>query len=192
MLGSALAFILACTPAGLLDLAAPKWKADESLRIDDAYKHVYQATRGSEHAAPSRAGAKKWLDNEWQALGASTTRTEPMWEPLCPGGEIGRLNLRPFKDSGGKVDELLDAFLGSVASFRSEPRAFVDAWAEVGRRLKKKPIGKITNKEWLRFDAEMKEKGYPAVHHSETYTTAHRPAYRILTLTEARRLIPSL
>ena len=192
MLGFALSFFLMCTPAALLDFAAPKWKAAEEIRIDDAYKYVYQATRGGEHAAPSREGAKKWLDNEWQTLGLSLVHKEPAWEPLCPGGEIGRLNLRPFKESGGKADDVVDAFLASAADYRSETKAFTDAWTELGKRLKRKRIGKITHKEWLRLDAEMRGKGYPAIHHSEAYNKAYRPAYRIITLDEARRLIPSL
>lgn len=182
--------ILACTPTALLDFAIPKWKTDKAMRIDDAYKYLYQATRGGEHAVPSREGAKKWLDNEWANLGAKVAN-EPAWEPLCPGGETGRLNLRPFKDAGGKADDLLNAFLQSSHEYKTEPATFIDAWAELGKRLKKKSIGKLDHKSWKKLDAEMKKKNYPAVHHSDEYNKAKRPAYRILTLEQAQLLIPS-
>ena len=181
---------LSCTTTALLDYAIPRWKADPNIRIDDVYKWTYQATRGGEHAAPSRDAAKKWLDNEWQTMG-DEPRRENEWIALCPGGEIGRLNLRSFKARGGKIDDILDAFLNSSREYRSEPKAFTDVWAELGTRLKKQGIGKVTHKEWQRLDGEMRKKDYPAVHHSEQYNKAHKPAYRIITLSDAQRIIPN-
>jgi hypothetical protein len=99
------------------------------------------------------------------------------------------LNLRTFKASGGKVDDLLAAFLASSREYRSEQSSFVNAWLELGKRLKKKPAGKLNHKEWSRLDAEMKAKNYPAIHHSETYEKANHPAYRILTSAEMKKLL---
>ncbi len=185
----ALTLLLVCTPAALLDFAIPAWKAEKEFRIEDAYKHLYQATRGGEHAAPDREVAKAWLEREWASMGDQPKGLNE-WEPLCPSGGIGRLNLRPFKARGGKADDLLDAFLTSASEYRSEPKAFIDAWAELGKRLGETGFGKISRQEWLRLDAEMKKKDYPAIHHSETYAEANRPAYRIITLQQKRRLIP--
>ncbi len=186
----AAALLLLCTPSALLDFAIPRWKSDPSVRIEDAYKWTYQATRGGEHAAPSRDAVKSWLDNEWRAMGGEP-KGENEWVPLCPGGEIGRLNLRPYKERGGSADALVDAFIASAREYRAEPKAFTDAWAELGKHLKAGGFGAVTYKEWLRLDAEMKKKGYPAIHHSETYNRSHRPAYRIITREQAQRLIPS-
>ena len=180
--------ILSCLPAALLNFAIPKWKADKNTRIEDAYKWTYQATRGGEHAVPDEESARKWLDSEWSELGKPTA-DEVVWEPLCPGSEIGRLNLRPFRKSGGKSDDLLEAFLASSREYRSEQSSFVDAWLELGKRLKKKPAGKLNYKEWAKFDAEMKAKNYPAIHHSETYEKVNHPAYRILTSAEMKKLL---
>lgn len=182
--------LLACAPTALLDFAIPKWKTDNSTRIEDAYKYLYQATRGGEHAAPSKEVAKNWLDNEWQNLGVAL-KNEATWEHLCPDGSIGRLNLRPFKDSGGNTDDLLDAFLQSAREYETEPSGFTDVWFELGKRLKKHGFDRITHKEWKRLDGEMKKKKYPAIHHSDVYKKAKRPAYRILTLEQGQRLIPS-
>lgn len=182
--------ILTCIPTTLLDFAIPKWKADKNVRIEDAYKWTYQATRGGEHAVPSREAARSWLEREWQSMGEEP-KGENEWIALCPGSEIGRLNLRPFKSRGGKMEDILDAFLTSSRDFTSEPKAFTDAWAELGKRLKAKKIGTLTYKEWLRLDAEMKKKDYPAIHHSKPYNKANRPAYRIITLPQAQMIIPS-
>lgn len=169
--------ILNCLPSALLDFALPKLKADKNVRIEDAYKWTYQATRGGEHAVPDAESARIWLDNEWSTLGKLATNESP-WEPLCPGGEIGRLNLRPFKARNGKADDLLEAFLASSREYKTEQSSFVDAWLELGRRLKEKSVGKLDYKSWVKLDAEMKAKNYPAIHHSETYEKANHPAYR--------------
>ena len=183
-------FFLLCTQTVLLDFAIPKWKADTNVRIEDAYKWTYQATRGGEHAVPDEESARKWLEGEWRMLGKPNAN-EAVWEPLCPGGEIGRLNLRPFKINGGKSDELLEAFLASSREFKGEESDFVAAWTELGKRLKRKSIGKISHKEWVRLDAEMKKENYPAIHHSKLYDKANKPAYRIITLLEAQDIIPN-
>jgi hypothetical protein len=185
-----LAFVLACLPYALIDFVQPIFKSDNAVQIEDAYKWIFQATRGGEHAAPSREGAKSWLDNEWSALGDDVSG-EKEWSPLCPDGTIGRVNLRPFRKRGGKADDIVNAFLNSAVEFRSEPADFTAAWDELGKRLKKSKIGVLTYKSWQKFDKEMKAKGYPAVHHSESYNKSRRPAYRVVTLANAQRLIPS-
>lgn len=184
--------ILSCLPSALLDFAIPKWKADPNVRIEDAYKWLYQATRGGEHAAPDRESAKQWLEIEWQSLGKPLSG-ETLWEPLCHDGSIGRLNLRVYKSSGGKMDDILDAFLVSsreVSSreYREVGSSFTDSWQEFGARLKRKRTGKLTYGEWSRLDAEMRPKNYLAIHHSQQFDEAHHPAYRVLTSAQKKKL----
>lgn len=190
MIFASMIMFLLCTPAALLDYAMPRWRSDPTIRIEDAYKWTYQATRGGEHAAPSREAAKTWLEREWQSMG-DEPKSENEWIALCPNGEIGRLNLRPFKARGGKMDDIIDAFLTSAKDYKGEPKAFTDAWAELGTRLTKGGFGSINHQEWQRLDAEMKKKDYPAVHHSQQYNKTYKPAYRIITLNEAQRIIPN-
>lgn len=183
-----LVFLLVCLPTALLDFASAQWAADPGLAMQDAYKWLFQATRGGEHAAPSREAASAWLDREWKSLRPGPAN-EKLWEPLCPAGEIGRLNLRPFQAGGGGPELVLDAFLASSAHYRPDQKVFSTAWAELGRRLKRKKIGGLTYADWRAFDAEMNKKGYPAVHHSRAYQESRLPAYRIITSEEYRRLV---
>ncbi|MFM9904663.1 MAG: hypothetical protein ACKVQJ_08850 [Pyrinomonadaceae bacterium] len=187
----AIVLMLSCLPSALIDFAMPKWKADKNVRIEDTYKWLYQATRGGEHAAPDREMAKQWLDGEWSGL-SLPQKGEPLWDPLCPGGEIGRLNLRPFKTRGGSEDDILAAFLTASREYRSTVSSFTDAWLELGKRLRKKSLGQIDRKAWDRLDGDMKAKDYPAIHHSSNYEKANNPAYRILTAGEMRKLIAKL
>ncbi len=187
----AIALLLSCLPTALIDFALPKWKADKNVGIEDAYKWTFQATRGGEHAAPDTESARKWLDNEWSSMGIAA-KNIAVWEPLCPGGEIGRLNLRPFKTKGGEPGDLLEAFLASSREYRSDGTNFIAAWNELGKRLKKKSYGTLTYKDWSKLDAEMRAKNYSAIHHSDTYNNAEHPAYRILTATEYKRSLATL
>src|SRR5258708_6322121 len=162
----AFALFIACLPSALIDFALPIWKADKNVRIEDAYKWTYQATRGGEHAVPDTESARKWLDGEWQTLGKRAAN-EPIWEPLCPGGEIGRLNLRPLRAQGGKSDDLLEAFLASSREYRSDGSNFIAAWNELGTRLNKKSVGNLNRKACAELDDEMKAKSYMTYQHSD-------------------------
>lgn len=184
-------FLLTCLPGLLLDFASAQWKNDANMEIRDAYKWLFQAANGGEHAAPSRAAAKQWLDNEWSSLGDAEP-DEPLWEPLCDDGTIGRMNLRAFKNRGGKSEDVLNAFLKSAGEYKGDGKTFAAAWNELGIRLKKHPIGVLKYDDWKTFDDEMRSDEYPAVHHSEKYETAHRPAYRIITKTEMEKLLRTL
>lgn len=185
----ALVVYLVCLPTALLDFALPLWKADPSVRIEDAYKWTYQATRGGEHAVPDEESARKWLDGEWESLGRLESK-ELVWEPLCPGAEIGRLNLRPYRERGGEPGDVLAAFLASSRDYRADGSRFLAAWRELGERLTREPAGVLNRKSWENLDGEMKAKNYPAIHHSKPYETAKRPAYRIMTMREMKKIAP--
>jgi hypothetical protein len=183
----ALALLLSCTPTALLDFAIPKWKTDHAVHIEDAYKWIYQATRGGEHAAPDREMARQWLESEWSALG-KPEKDEPLWEPLCKDESIGRFNLRVFRLKGGKMDVVLEAFVTSSREFKESGTSFVDTWLQLGERLRTHPVNVVTYHEWTRLDNEMKPKKYPPLHHSKSYEDKQHPAYRVLTGTQFRTI----
>jgi len=166
------------------------WRADAAMEVADAYKWIYQATEGGEHAAPSRAEAAAWLEREWATLGAPLAG-EPLVEPLGDTG-IVRLNLRPFRARGGDPAAVVDAFLASAAEVRPDPERFSREWHALGDALGREPIGRLTRAAWEALDADTAPRGYPAVHHSETYERAYRPAYRVLTAEHARALVEAL
>jgi hypothetical protein len=183
-----LIFILTCLPSALIDFAMPIWKTEPAMQMEDAYKWIYQATRGGEHAAPDREMAKQWLDAEWKTLFEPMAH-EPIWQPLCEDGSIGRLNLRPYKQRGGNPDDLVDAFVAGAKEFKGTEADFLAAWNGLGNRLKKRAAGSLSHKQWKTLDTAMKAKNYPAIHHSERYNKALIPAYRILPAGEMKKLI---
>ena len=183
-----LIFILTCLPSALIDFALPVWKQQPAVQMEDAYKWIYQAARGGEHAAPDREMAGDWLDKEWKTL-TEPRENEPLWQPLCKDGSIGRLNLRPYKSRGGDPDDLVDAFVAGANGFKGTEIDFLATWNELGKSLKNRSAGGLDHKKWKALDAEMKKQGYPAVHHSEKYSDAFRPAYRILPEAQMKKLL---
>ena len=116
---------------------------------------------------------------------------ELLLEPLGDSG-IVRLNLRPYRVRGGDRDALLDAFLASAAEVRPDRARFSHAWRALGDELRLGPVGRLTRDAWKALDADTAPRGYPAVHHSETYERTRRPAYRVLTAARAQALAAGL
>lgn len=165
--------------------------SDPELRIEDAYKWLYHATRGGEHALDIETAARLWLEHEWAAL-EPPAAGEPLWEPLSADGRIGRLHLRPYRQRGGDLPALHQAFVAGATSFDSSPGRFLRAWRALGRTLTRSPRGYLTGPEWRRLDRLLRAQGYPPIHHSPEYEHARRPAYRVLPGNEARHLIETL
>jgi hypothetical protein len=188
-----LAFLLFFSPAPDpdADFFLAQAGIDPELRIADAYKWLFHATRGGEHAIANEFAVRKWLDQEWATLGPPQPG-EPLWVPLTPDGRIGRLNLRPYRARGGTPDALQAAFLASAKSFAADPARFRTAWNALGRQLVRHPQGYLTRAEWERLDRERRGQGYPAIHHSPEYENARQPAYRVLTTLEAGKLTNAL
>lgn len=149
-----------------------------SMEIQDLYKLVFQAAMGSEHAVPDRQAAQQWLERELATLVIGSE--EPFSEPLSPDGELVRVNLRGYVEQGGDTRELLDAFIATAKQFEASEGGlerywgYVEAMAETGQiPYPKGQLGK-----WF---AEMRDQGFPAVHHSSSYRNLYQPAYRVVS-----------
>jgi hypothetical protein len=191
LLAASLAALLAAPPAPVFReverFAEEALRADPEVRIEDAYKWLFHASRGGEHAIRDAEAARAWLEREWASLGAPEPE-EPLVVALRPDGALVRLNLRPYRARGGRPSDILDAFVRSASAFRGDGGGFEAAWGELGRRLEARPFGHLDARAFRALDAEARAKGFPAWHHSPSYQDSKRPAYRVLTGEEARRL----
>ncbi|MDQ2856515.1 MAG: hypothetical protein M3R68_09315 [Acidobacteriota bacterium] len=185
----------------LPDFALEKLRGDASVRIEDAYTLIYQATRGNGQPIKDEKIVREELQREWGALGEPLP-DEKLWEPLRADEKVGRLNLRPFRARGGKLEDLLAAFLQSAKDFPGDQtgKGFLDddqaechiAWNTLGMALDRQPVGKLNWPEWRRLDEDLTPKEYPAIHHSESFVKSHKPAYRLLTHEQSEKLISAL
>jgi hypothetical protein len=144
----------------------------------DLYKLLYQGVRGPEHLISSPEAFTERLVKEWHELDFADG--DPLWESIRPDGSLLRLNLRPFKAAGGKLDELATACLetgrrrwGTLSELQKSWEYFIttcrdDYWPGL-------PLDELET-----FTSWLKEKGFPAVHHSESYQSLYRPAYRLV------------
>jgi hypothetical protein len=145
---------------------------------EDLYKLLHQSVFGPGHAIPSREAAQAYLERELAGL-AAPLADEPRCEAL--GGEppLVRVNLRPFAAAGGDSEALLDELVAEA----NQPRGNAELMARVldlaVRYLGCAGRGELAP-ELERLGAELAPKGYPAIHHSELYREAYRPAYRVV------------
>jgi len=145
---------------------------------DDLYKFLHQAVFGPGHAIPNREAAAAWMEREIENLGPPLERELPC-EAL--GGEppLVRVNLRPFISKGGDPDLLLDAFVSSANTDRGSPRRMMTVLSLAASYVQCAGRGDLAP-ELKALSAELAAADYPAIHHSEAYVEAYKPAYRVV------------
>ena len=145
----------------------------------DLYKFLHQAIYGPGHAIPDPDAAARWLDSELEDLGPLLVG-EAQCEVLGGRPILVRVNLRPFVAGSGDAAELVDAFVAAAGEISGDPGKMGEAIEIVAKWLRSD--GRRNLADGLeRLNAELAPKGYPAIHHSEAYVEAYRPAYRVIT-----------
>lgn len=141
----------------------------------DIAKLCYQAARGAEHLLSDLDRARGYLMRELEATPAD--EDIPLVEPISD--DVARVNLAAWKARGLSPDLLFDLF-SATASVRREGEDLLPAYlAQAGAWLACTE-GPVESAEWEEFLRRYEEQGYPAIHHSEAYRAAEKPAYRIV------------
>ncbi len=147
------------------------------MEIQDLYKLIFQAVMGSEHAIRNLDAAHSWLERELENLPDGLD--EPAIDVISPEGNIVRVNLRPFIQSGEDPVSLLDAFVRTANEYRGSTERLRAYWSFAVRLAEGGELPfKQTN--MTAFFKLVEEEGFPAVHHSNRYENAYRPAYRVI------------
>jgi hypothetical protein len=148
-----------------------------AMQNEDLYKLVFQAALGNEHLLTDSAMVHDYLIRELESIQASAV--EPLLEEISADGEVVRLNLRPFKAQQGDHRSLFQAMMQTARTFQKSPEHLEQYWRD---------LEQMANSGAMAFDAaamqsffrEIREKGYPAVHHSAVYAEKYAPAYRVI------------
>ena len=147
----------------------------------DIYKLCHQAALGSEHAVENVRMARAWLDRELDefAQEPSSLIEEAVVETITPGDQIVRVNLRPFLDVGGSPEKLFQAFLLTAKRKWGASSLLLHYWESFVQLAE---LGETPLQSGLlnSFMIEMAANGFPAVHHSQTYSQAYQPSYRVI------------
>ncbi len=146
-----------------------------SMTPRDIAKLCYQAARGAEHLLSDLDRARGYLERELEATPADGDI--PLIEPISD--DVARVNLAAWKARGLSSDLLFDLF-AATASVRREGEDLLPVYLALAGEWLTCTEGPVEPAEWQEFLRRYEEQGYPAVHHSEVYRAAEKPAYRIV------------
>ena len=150
----------------------------------DVIKLCYQAAFGAEHLLEDREAAFQYLQWEYDRL--QPDEKEPLYESISDG--ICRVNLRAWKQRKLPVRWLFRIFVETTSHSHMEGHSrqegvkgktfFQDCLEEAGT-LVNEGVFRFDRKAWEDFLASYPTEHPEAVHHSEAYRQAEKPAYRL-------------
>ncbi len=149
------------------------YKSYPALLLSDLFKFLHQSAFGCEHLVTDEADAIKRIRKEFNALDPVVSlRVDPL------DGNYSRIPLSLLEC--GLSPETLGKLLCSSA--KSEPNGLeaLEAKLSVLRTMIESGTLPFSLNE---FDTQLtawREKGYPALHHSEHFRARYHPAYRVI------------
>ena len=161
----------------LLSIIKKHQQTKKNFSNQDSYKLIYQGVFGVAHILQIPEQAKKYLAKEMESV--EETNNEPLIENISVSGELVRINLRPFKKSGGSVEKLFEIMIRSAKETNGDLEKFLTQWGEFKQAVINGRL-KFNIQELEKFDRKVKAENYPAVHHSPEYREANKPAYRVV------------
>ena len=154
-----------------------EYKLHPKMDLQDVYKFLYQSEFGPNHLMTNSSAAKEYLLLEAQTK--SESKNLPLREICSPDTSLLRINLQPFKEKNLLLDTLFICLEETAVKIQGSGIHFGETWKQVGELITEFSIP-FTYESYQNFTKLMQEKNYPAVHHSQDYTTEYHPSYRIV------------
>jgi hypothetical protein len=147
----------------------------------DLYKLLHQAAMGSEHVMDDTVGVRLWMSRELMTMGeeGGDVAREPMIDTIAPGGRVVLVQLRPWVAAGRSTDSLLTAFIRTAAAIRPDT-ALLESYLAVADTLARAGALPFREAAWRELVDGQRRADFPAVHHSDAFVQAYRPAYRVV------------
>ncbi len=140
-----------------------------STQPRDVIKQCYQAAKGAEHLLMDTTRARAYFDQEYAATPADAA--QPLFEAISDN--VCRVNLAAWKAASLPAEWLFRMFVHTA----SVPMGGSDLLEQY---IKETAVVASALPGWEESLAAWQEAGMPAVHHSDAYRTAEKPAYRIV------------
>ncbi|MDX9906333.1 MAG: hypothetical protein RBS55_07075 [Bacteroidales bacterium] len=158
--------------------------------LQDIYKSFFQDEFGPGHLLEDTAAARKYLAYEMANM---TSRGNYTAEPCGAGLNFYRVPLDLVKDEKISFNEYLTAFLESGSSFRiPETGEWKAKWGMIVLEIESMNL-EIKNFESDKKNlSKMLDEGETTVHHSESYSLAYDPHYRIMSRVQCEWLVESV
>ncbi len=157
--------------------------------LQDVYKSFYQNHFGPGHMIGDTAAVHAYQLREL-GVAAADTMPNPYYEPVGSDGRFVRVYLRCVTEGLISEETLFDAFLRSVTADPDSEHSWADEWAQVEQAAVKAGVPATEEERIVLREAAQANR---AVHHSEAYSKAYHPHYRIIERTIFEKEIkPSL
>lgn len=147
------------------------------MQVQDWYKLLHQSAMGSAHLGADSSAIYNYLLHEWAGLGPS--RGEDLLEYISPDSSMVRLNLRPYKEAGGNPPDVYAMMTASWEIYKPSVKRLEDCLAQLTFMAERGDIW-LNPDDFAAYLEEQRARDYPAVHHSDRYEQAYRPAYRVV------------
>lgn len=166
-----------------------EYKLHPKMNIQDVYKFLFQSEFGPSHILTNPVAAKEYLLLEAQTK--SENKNLPLLEFCSPDKSLLRINLQPFKEKNLSLDTLFICLQETAGVIKGNETHFKETWKQVGELVAEFSIP-FTNDSYQDFTKLMQEKNYPAVHHSQDYTTEYHPSYRVVSKAVFEKHFPNI
>ena len=100
------------------------------------------------------------------------------FERISPTFLLYRVNIRPYKASGGSKEVLFEWFYESSKIKEGEPQDILTFWKVFTMINKEKNY--FSSKEIKNFENKYMKNKLPVLHHSKQYKKSNNPSYRVV------------
>lgn len=147
-----------------------------SIEPLDVIKLCYQAAFGAEHLLEDREAAFQYLTKEYDQV--QPDGAEPLYEAISEG--VCRVNLRAWKSRNLPLEWLFLMFVETdVQPYQGGKEMFQECLRDAGQLANENVFG-FHRARWEEFLKDYPAEEPVAVHHSEAYRRAEKPAYRLV------------
>ena len=181
-----LLFLLGCQSSPEKAAIARQLQDYPESRVQDIYKSFCQDNLGPGHLIPDPQSARNYLESELRTFkedldSARYDAPSIMYYPVGDQGNYVRVDLSVVLDGLVGEEAYLDAFVRSAnEGMRLTEEQWVAKWREVEKVIKKDfPDIPDAVKDLEMIDSYV-EKGDLIMHHSEAFSNAYNPHYRII------------
>ena len=177
---------LGCQPSSEKTAIERQLRDYPESRVLDIYKSFCQDNLGPGHLIPNPQSAKNYLMSELETFredldSARYDAPGIMYYPAGDKGNYVRVDLSVVLDSLVGEEAFLDAFVRSAnEGKRLTEEQWVAKWKEIEKIIRKDFPDIPNSKEDLEMIGSHIDKGELILHHSEAFSKAYNPHYRII------------
>jgi hypothetical protein len=156
------------------ELLINHYNAYPKLEVADIFKFIFQSAFGCEHLVSSEERALNYIIAELERIRDESS--EPRVDAL--DGDYSRVHLSCIRDTLSA--ETLAKYFCLSAKTEPDGKARLLEKIAVARELVADGTIPLSLSEFDELHAVWEAAGYPAIHHSDSFREAYRPAYRVI------------